>query len=242
MHAMSDHPVAVVFGARNVGRAVVADRLERGWRVLAVARTEATLDRLRDLHPSVRTSVGDASDPGSVAEALRVAREELGGLDLVVNAVTAPPRDGSFGGGPVAEAPPERLSAWMDGFVPHAWEVLRAGGAAMAAQGHGTLIQVAGGSARRGLPGRGSWGAAQAAARALTQSMSQELRPANVHVALLIADGMIWTERNPLGDKDEREGLAPEDVAGAVAYLEAQSPRAWTHELVLTPAGDTYTP
>jgi hypothetical protein len=72
--------------------------------------------------------------------------------------------------------------------------------------------------------------------------MSQELRPAGVHVALLIADGMIWTERNPLGDKDERQGLAPEDVADAVAYLEAQSPRAWTHELVLTPAGDTYTP
>jgi len=239
---VADPRVAIVFGARNVGRAVVGERLARGWRVLAVSRTTETLERLAEFHPEVVTVAGDASNPHFVEEVVARAQRDLGGLDLVVNAVTAPPRDQGFGGGPLSEAPPERLDDWMAGFVPHAWAVLRAGAAAMARNQAGTIIQVSGGSARRAFPGRGAWGAAQAAARALTHAAAQELRGAGVHVALLIADGMIRTERNPMAGRAERDGLNPEDVAAAVAYLEAQSERAWTHELVITPAGDTWVP
>ena len=53
---MSSPPVLVVFGARNVGRAVVADRLAAGWRALAVARSDATLDALREAHPAVEVA------------------------------------------------------------------------------------------------------------------------------------------------------------------------------------------
>ena len=36
--------------------------------------------------------------------------------------------------------------------------------------------------------------------------------------------------------------LMKEDVAAAVAYLASQTPRGWTHELVITPSGDTWVP
>jgi NAD(P)-dependent dehydrogenase (short-subunit alcohol dehydrogenase family) len=232
----------VVFGARNVGRAVVADRLAAGWRALAVARTDETLERLRAACPAAATLRADASDPAEVEAAIERAERELGGLDLVVNAVTAVPRDHSFGGGPVADAPPDRLQSWLAGYLPAAWAVMRGGGAALARRGGGTLVQVSGGSARRAMPGRGPWGAAQAGARALAHAMAQELRPAGVHVALLVADGLIRTDRNPMTGRPERDALDPEDVAAAVAYLAGQSPRAWTHELVITPAGDTWVP
>jgi NAD(P)-dependent dehydrogenase (short-subunit alcohol dehydrogenase family) len=190
--------VLVVFGARNVGRAVVADRLAAGWRALAVARTDATLEALREAHPGVAVVRGDAGDHEVVAEALARAERDLGGLDLVVNATTSVPRDHSFGGGPIAEAPPDRLERWMAGYLPAAWAIMRGGGAALARRGSGTMVQVSGGSARRGMPGRGPWAAAQFAARALAQSLAQELRPVGVHVALLVADGIIRTERNPM--------------------------------------------
>jgi NAD(P)-dependent dehydrogenase (short-subunit alcohol dehydrogenase family) len=234
--------VLVVFGARNVGRAVVAERLAAGWGVLAVARSDATLDALREAHPGAAVLRGDAGDHALVAEALARAERDLGGLDLVVNATTAAPRDHSFGGGPVIEAPPERLGAWMAGFLPVAWAVLRGGGAALARRGAGTLVQVSGGSARRGMPGRGPWGAAQFAARALTQSLAQELRPQGVHVALLVADGIIRTERNPMAGRPAGDAMDPSDVAAAVAYLASQRSSAWTHELVITPAGDRWIP
>lgn len=239
---MARPPVTVVFGARNVGRAVAARRLAAGGRVLAVARTAATLDALREVHPEVVTMHGDATQHAVVAEALARAERELGGLDLVVNAITAPPRDHSFGGGPIMEAPPDRLEAWLAGFVPAAWAILRAGGAALAARGEGTLVQVAGGSARRAIPGRAMWGAAQHAARALALGLAQELRPHGVHVALLIADGIIQTERAPMEDRPPEESLSAEDVAGAVEYLLSQGPRGWTHELCLTPSAERWVP
>lgn len=239
---MAGPPVLVVFGARNVGRAVVADRLAAGWRALAVARSEATLDALREAHPGVATLRGDAADHATVAEALARAERDLGGLDLVVNATTSVPRDHSFGGGPVAEAPPERLESWLAGFLPAAWAILRGGGAVLARRGSGTLVQVSGGSARRAMPGRGPWAAAQSGARALTHALAQELRPRGVHVALLVADGVIQTDRAPMAGRPPEESLSPEDVAAAVAYLAGQTPRGWTHELVITPAGDTWVP
>jgi NAD(P)-dependent dehydrogenase (short-subunit alcohol dehydrogenase family) len=239
---MSGPPVLVVFGARNVGRAVVADRLAAGWRALAVARSDETLNALREAHPDVATLRGDAADHALVAEALARAGRDLGGLDLVVNATTSVPRDHSFGGGPVAGAPEDRLASWTGGFLPAAWAILRGAGAAMERRGSGTLVQVAGGSARRAMPGRGPWAAAQAGARALTHSLAQELRPAGVHVALLVADGVIRTARNPMEGRPPEQSLTPEDVAAAVAYLAGQSPRGWSHELVITPAGDTWMP
>ena len=239
---MSTPPVLVAFGARNVGRAVVADRLAAGWRALAVARSEETIGALREAHPQVVAVRGDASDGAFVAEVLARAERDLGGLDLVVNATAAPPRDESFGGGPITSAPPDRLESWVGGFLPPAWAILREGGAVLARRGSGTLVQVSGGSARRGMPGRGPWAAAQFAARALTQSLAQELRPSGVHVALLVADGIIRTARNPMADRPPEDALDPEDVAAAVAYLAGQSPRGWTDELVITPAGDTWVP
>jgi NAD(P)-dependent dehydrogenase (short-subunit alcohol dehydrogenase family) len=232
----------VTFGARNVGRAVVADRLAAGWRALAVARSDETLDALRAAHPRAAVLRGDAADHAAVAEALARAERDLGGLDLVVNATTSVPRDHTFGGGPIAEAPPDRLESWTAGFLPAAWAILRGGGAALARRGSGTLIQLAGGSARRGMPGRGPWAAAQFAARALTQSLAQELRGRGVHVAMLIADGLIRTDRNPLADRPPQDAMTPQDVAAAVAYLASQPAGAWTHELVITPAGDAWVP
>lgn len=231
-----------MFGARNVGRAVAARRLAGGGRVLAVARTQSTLDALEAVLPGVHTLHGDATRHAVVEEALERAQRDLGGLDLVVNAITAPPRDHAFGGGPIMEAPPDRLEAWLAGFVPAAWAILRGGGSALAARGAGTLIQVAGGSARRAIPGRAMWGAAQHAARALALGLAQELRPHGVHVALLIADGIIQTERAPMAGRPAEESLSPEDVAGAVEYLASQDPRAWTHEMALTPALENWVP
>ena len=69
-----------MFGARNVGRAVVADRIAAGWRAVAVARTDATLDALREAHPGVLTVRGDAADHAVVAEAIARAERVEGGV------------------------------------------------------------------------------------------------------------------------------------------------------------------
>ena len=227
----------VGFGA--FGLWFAREMCELGHEVVAIERDGDLVDRYADW--ATRVIVGDAPQQSVVDQALAEAGE-LGPLRLVVNASTAPPRDDSFGGGPIGEAPEDRLASWMDGFVPMAWQIMRRSCVALREAGGGTLVQVSGGSARRAFPGRGPWGAAQHAVKALIQSLSAEGRADGVHAALLILDGYVETKRHPLGDGDPRTSIHPRDVAVAVAYLESQSPRGWSHEMTLTPALEPWTP
>jgi NAD(P)-dependent dehydrogenase (short-subunit alcohol dehydrogenase family) len=233
-------PALVVLGARNLGGAILQHHLAAGWQGAAVARSDDTLE-------SVRAAGGlalqaDASDPDALGQALEQARSELGGIDLIVNAVSAarPPGQGPFGGGPFAEANIDGFRGWTAAVAEQAFVFLSEGVKA----GAGTLIQITGGSARRAIAGRGLWAAGAAATRALTHSAALELRDQGVHVALLIVDATIESPKTAgfIAGKAPEETADMADIARAVEYLANQSPRAWTHELVVTPRGDRWLP
>lgn len=229
-------PTLLVFGARNVGRVLARELAADGWSVAAVARTEETIARLRDEVPQAVGLTGDAANADDVERIFA----KVGDVDLVVNAITTTP---SFGG-PIHEAPPDALDAYVGTLLPGILNVLRVGGRVLAARGSGTLVQVTGGSARRGNPGRGPWAAAAFATRALVQSQAGELRDKGVHVALLIVDAIIESEKTKdlLAGQPPERSASMEDVAAAIKYLHEQTPRGWTHELQLTPALERWVP
>ena len=93
------------------------------------------------------------------------------------------------------------------------------------------------------MPGRGAWAAGAFATRALVQAAAQELR------------GEVYPRGAPDRRRDDRLSRRPRpwnlpaeqtadmaDIAAAVSYLAAQSPRDFTHELMLTPAGENWVP
>src|SRR3954449_8424959 len=212
-------PSLVVLGARNLGGAILGHHLNAGWSGAAVARSPETLE-------TVRAAGGlpiraDASDPEQLRQALEQAKQELGRLDLLVNAVSAarPTRQGPFGGGALDEATVEDFRGWTGAVAEQAFVFLSEGVRA----GAGTLIQVTGGSARRAMPGRGLWAAGAAATRALVHAAAQELREDGIHVALLIVDATIESPKTEAFTRDmPREALADmADIARAVAYLAA---------------------
>jgi NAD(P)-dependent dehydrogenase (short-subunit alcohol dehydrogenase family) len=187
----------------------------------------------------VPDAVGLIGDAGKAEDVERIFAD-VGDVDLVVNAITTTP---SFGG-PIHEAPPEALDAYVGTLLPGIFNVLRVGGRVLAGERKGTLVQVTGGSARRGNPGRGPWAAAAFATRALVQSQAAELRDQGVHVALLVVDAIIESEKTKhmLEDEPPERSASMEEVARAIRYLHEQSPRAWTHELQLTPALERWVP
>jgi NAD(P)-dependent dehydrogenase (short-subunit alcohol dehydrogenase family) len=234
-------PTAVVLGARNLGRAILTHLTDAGWSGAAVARTPESLEGVPGL-----ALQADASDPDELRGALERARAELGGLDLVVNAVSAsrPPGGGPFGGGPLAEATLEGYRGWGGAVGEQAFVFLSEGARALKETGGGTLVQVTGGSARRAMAGRGLWASGAASSRALTHAAAQELKEQGIHVALLIVDATIASPKTAAFTQGQPpEALADQaDVARAVAYLASQTARGMTHELVLTPAGDRWLP
>ncbi len=234
----------LVFGAGHLGRTLARELTAEGWNAAAVARSDETIASLLKELPAAHGVVGDAKNAEDIERAFADTRDLFGGIDLVVNAITASPRSGGFGGGGLAEAAPDAMEPYLDELLPGIFNVLRVGTRVLGEQGRGTLVQVTGGSARRGMAGRGPWAAAAFATRALTQAAALEARERGVHVALLIVDATIESEKTAgwLEDKP-KEGSASElDVVAAIRYLESQSPRGWTHELQITPRLDRWVP
>jgi NAD(P)-dependent dehydrogenase (short-subunit alcohol dehydrogenase family) len=238
-------PSLVVLGARNLGGAILDHFIAAGWQAGAVARSADTLEAVRG-RGALALDV-DASEPEALRTALERAREELGGLDLLVNAVTAarPARQGPFGGGALADASVEDWRGWGGAVAEQGFVFLSEGARLLREQGRGgTLVQVTGGSSRRAMPGRGLWSAGAQAVRALVHAAAQELRDDGIHAALLIVDATIASPKTAAftegADPDSLADMA--EIAGAVGYLAGQSPRGWTHELTVTPKGDRWVP
>jgi 3-oxoacyl-[acyl-carrier protein] reductase len=235
----------LTLGARNLGGAILDHFLAQGWNGAAVARSGDTLAAVRDR--GALAIAADASDPAELERAMAQTRAEHGSLDLVVNAVTAsrpPASGGPWGGGAIADATMDGVRGWTVAVAEQAFAFLSTGARALLEDGGGTLVQVTGGSSRRAMPGRGLWAAGAFATRALTQAAAAELRERGVHVALLIVDATIESPKTA-----ERTAGAPPDslgdmalIARAVQFLAEQEPRAYTHELMVTPAGETWVP
>jgi 3-oxoacyl-[acyl-carrier protein] reductase len=235
---------AVVFGARNLGRAVIERLVSEGWAVTGAARSQSTLDGVSA--SGALALKADVTDPASVHDVLEQAAASHGGVELVVNAAAAYGGDrvGPFGGGPIAEAELDGFDSWAAAPARAAFSFLSASARFAMTQGRpATLVQVTGGSTRRAMPGRGLWAAGSFAVRAITNAAALELRPHGIQVALLIVDAGI----QPL-DGSTRPGVSPEAladprrIADAVVFLANQTARSATHELQLTPLAENWTP
>ena len=234
---------ALVFGARNLGKAIIETLRGAGWNVAGVARSDRTLEGVAALGAlAIRA---DVTDPGDVTRALQETADAHGPLDLVVNAAAAygGTRSGPFGGGPLAEAAPDAFDAWAAAPPRAAFSFLSATSRFLLAQDRpATIVQVTGGSARRAMPGRGLWAAGAFGVRALTHAAALELREHGIQVTLLIVDAGI----EPLTGK--REGVDPAaladpyEIAQAVRFLGEQGLRAATHELQVTPLAERWVP
>src|SRR5260221_552887 len=101
---------AVVFGARNLGRAVIELLVSDGWAVAGVARSQSTLDGVSAT--GALALKADVTDPASVYGVLEQAAAAHGGVELVLNAAAAygGERTRPLGGGPLAGADPRRIA------------------------------------------------------------------------------------------------------------------------------------
>jgi 3-oxoacyl-[acyl-carrier protein] reductase len=234
---------ALVFGARNLGKAIIARLVSDGWAVAGAARSDATLEGVTAL--GALALKADVTDVSSVTRALEQVAETHGRVDLVVNAAAAygGERSGPFGGGAIAEAQPDAFDSWAVAPARSAFTFLSATGRFLLGQSRpATVVQVTGGSARRAMAGRGLWAAGAFGVRAITNAAALELREQDIQVTLLIVDAGIEPPSGPYPGTT-REVLAdPQQIAVAVVFLASQGARAASHELVLTPLAERWVP
>ena len=163
-------------------------------------------------------------------------REELGEPEVFVyNA-------GAFQMGGILELSPEQFDdcfrANCSGAFYGAQQVLPA----MVERGSGTIILTGATAALRGSARFAALATGKFGLRALAQSMAREFGPQGIHVAHVIIDGQINTPRlrEDQPDREESTTLSPDSIAETYWQLHTQDPTAWTLELDLRPALESF--
>jgi NAD(P)-dependent dehydrogenase (short-subunit alcohol dehydrogenase family) len=221
---------ALVTGAsRGIGAAVAEGLAAVGADVIlhgrALALLESSADALADRH-GVRTAVltADLADADAVERLAAAALQRFDGLDILVNnaGITFPEPAGDLtvGAWDATMAVNLRAPALLGARI----------GAAMAAEGGGSIVNVASLAGLRALSEHYAYSASKAALIMATKVLALELGPAGVRanavcptVVLTEMGQQVWGEqakaapmlaRIPLG----RFGV-PSDVADAVVWL-----------------------
>ncbi|CAE6456030.1 unnamed protein product, partial [Rhizoctonia solani] len=110
----------------------------------------------------------------------------------------------------------------------------------------GSLLFTSATAAWRGNKSTSAFASGKTGQRALAQSLNKEFGPKNIHVSNVIVDGVILTDRASNFDafkpllEDENKRLSPESIANSYLYLVNQDRSAWTFELDLRPAHETW--
>ena len=230
----------VMVGVRSLGRVIARHFARLGWEVVCASRTAADVEAAaREVDAAGGRGwpvVCDLADPASLPALWRGRAT----IDLVVAAQTA---GGRFGSRPLLEIEDAELTRNLGAYVHGTWNLLRAAGPALLAQGRGAFVQIGTSSGMRTREGFAVLGAAQHALRALVQVAAREWRSAGVHAAYVAVDGAIESERTRewIAKQGAGRAVPPDAIARACEYLYRQESRAFSHEIVLRPHGSDWT-
>lgn len=226
--------VAVVVGVGpGLGWALVKRFAEAGMQTVAAARQAAKLEsRLAsESRQNVRLRQCDATQPTAVASLFDDIDKEFGHPTVVVfNA-------GAYEPGGILDITAEAFErCWRVGCFG-GFLVGQAAARIMATVGNGTIIFTGATASLRGSAGFANLAVPKFGLRALAQSMARELGPKGIHVAHVIIDGQIASERNAhLAAQRGSASLLPADAIAETYYELHRQPReAWTHEMDLRP-------
>ena len=235
---MAESEVAVVVGAGpGLGTALARCFARAGMRVAVARRSVAALSSLlTELGTNAKGYACDATDERAVIDLFAAVARDLGPPRLVVfNA-------GAFVRKAIRDTTVEEFErCWragcLGGFLVGR-EAARAMLAAASPDRHrGTLVFTGATASLRGGALFHNLAVPKFGLRALAQSMAREFQPQGIHVAHVIIDGQIESDRpgRSVAERGADAVIAPNAIAETYYQLHRQPPSAWTLELDLRP-------
>jgi NAD(P)-dependent dehydrogenase (short-subunit alcohol dehydrogenase family) len=235
---MNQNDVALIVGAGpGLGSALARAFSSHGLRVAVARRNPDSRSALvAELGADARAYRCDATSESDVAKLFAAVQAQLGTPRLVVFNAGAFVRKG------VLESSVEEFErCWRVGCLAGFLVGREAVRAMLADQREGrhqgTVIFTGATASLRGGARFQNLAVGKFGLRALAQSMAREFQPQGIHVAHVVIDGQIESER-PGSTSAERGAdavLDPNAIAESYYYLHAQQPSAWTLELDLRP-------
>ncbi len=234
---MTKKKVCAVVGVGPGNGAALSRRFAKeGFAVALLARTTETSGPLAASLEGARAYSCDVTDADAMARAFEAIEREMGPVHtLVYNA-------GSGTWGTVEDIEPAVLESSLRvntlGLLVAAKKVIPQ----MKAQGEGNIVVIGATSSRRGMARTAGFAPAKAAQKSLTESMARHLWPQNIHVSLIVVDGVVDLPRTRTMMKDKPDDffIAPDDLADTAFHLTTQPKSAWSFEVEARPFKETW--
>jgi NADP-dependent 3-hydroxy acid dehydrogenase YdfG len=239
-----DGTVALVTGASSgIGEATAVALAAAGAAVAVGARRKDRLDalaaRLRDEGATVLRLDLDVTDEQACREAVRRTREELGGLDVLVN------NAGVMLLGSIVGADPEDWRRMLSTNVLGVMYMTHAAIEGMVEQGSGDIVNISSVAGRTARKGAGVYNASKWAVNAFSESLRQEVTGRGVRISL-VEPGAVATELSshitqPAAREASRQmaesmrTLQADDIARAILYVVTQPPHVAVNEVLVRP-------
>jgi NAD(P)-dependent dehydrogenase (short-subunit alcohol dehydrogenase family) len=220
---------ALIVGAGSGLSASLARALKgEGVKLALAARSTGDLAALaQETGASVFTC--DASKRGDVEKLFAELDGGFGAPEIVVFNPSYRSR------GPVAELDPAEVEKSLmvsafGGFLVAQQAVKR-----MLPKKHGCIVFTGASASVKGYAQSAPFAMGKFALRGLAQSMARELHPQGIHVAHVIIDGGIKSERRPAQPGKTASLLEPDAIAQTYLSVIRQPQSAWSHEVELRP-------
>lgn len=193
---MASRLILITGVTRGLGRALTAEFIARGHRVVGCGRSQAAIEALKQTHgPGQRFDVVDVADDVAVAAWAASVLEKFGPPDLLLNGAAVINRNA-----PLWQVPVEEFDALVDINIKGVANVIRHFLPAMLAKKTGVIVNFSSGWGRGVDANVAPYCASKWAVEGLTQALALEL-PAGM-AAIPLSPGIIDTDmlRSCFGD------------------------------------------
>jgi 2-deoxy-D-gluconate 3-dehydrogenase len=240
---------AVVIGAEHaVGRAAAAALAEAGAKILLASQEPGTEKQLKDAAKAIGASgakvsirVQHAALRGDLSATAELAVKELGGLDILVNAIDAPFY------APADAADDSAFDKVIENNLKTVWMACQEGGRVMLRRGGGVIVNIISVLADRGVPNAALYCAAQAGVLNLTRALALEWARKGIRINAIKA-GWLEEAKSAATNEDEfsknllkylpdNQLIKPEELGGALLYLVSPAAAFVTGESIAVDGG-----
>ena len=227
--------VAVITGATSgIGFRTACALSRRGVKLVLGGRRAEILEQHCDVLPGALPLAADIADPETPARLISLAKEQHGGLDIVIN------NAGQAYNGPIEEIDVEQICQMARVNVEAAFRMAYLAMKHFREIGRGHLVNTSSVLGFKVRPLAGAYAGTKYAIEALSEALRLELAGTPIKVTC-IEPGLVITdlhrdhEKRPEVAQDVSEPLMPEEVAEMVVYALEQPDHISTPRLMILP-------